>query len=747
MYCEFYQLTERPFNVTPDPRFLYLNARYREAIASLNYGITQRKGFITLIGEAGTGKTTLLKRLLEDLDPKTKTVFIFNTNVTFEEILEYIFAEFDLPVHNGKKLYMLQRLNTFLLEELRSGGNVALLIDEAQDLEFSVLEDLRLLSNLETAKEKILQIVLSGQPELGQKLSNPILRQLRQRISINCRLLPLSRDEITEYLQYRLQAAGCPDLKLFTREAEDQIYHFSRGVPRLVNVVCDNALVIGYALGKKRIGADLIKEAAADLLPVELHDSEPAVPRTAPTATVRAPGARQESRWRGRAAVIGVVLVGVVAGLLSIFRSRADTAADRVEVAHPPRLQVIQPGSQRAGDASGVAVRAAPSRAEVDEPHPVQPVAEPEAVAAEAEPPAEVLELRDPRDEARRRRLAAAWDEPAKESQGRVATSDTGTIDLRKQPHTGVPDDLISGSEVVVAPAEEAEAGELDDPVDTPDLADDLSGGGGGDGPAGEAGTVADWPEDDPEDDVAGAAAEPEVKDGVAAIPAVPAVSAAAPEVRRIQPLPDVLARIEPPPPAPVREAPPQLEGVGEESAPGDTTDIPEAESLVVETDDEGESDGPRLDGVRFARIRVQNGDSVSGIAIRRYGQASPTILDLLKLANPNLRDIDKILVGQTIRLPQLDGAFPILNSGEDQYSILIFSTADARRANSLREELHSRGFSAAVSPGHLGGGKRVHRVIVSGFSSRDAVLEAGKRLQRLFRDNARIADLGRVAE
>jgi general secretion pathway protein A len=136
---------------------------------------------------------------------------------------------------------------------------------------------LRLLSNLETAKEKILQIVLSGQPELGQKLSNPILRQLRQRISINCRLLPLSRDEITEYLQYRLQAAGSPDLKLFTRDAEDQIYHFSRGVPRLVNVVCDNALVIGYALGKKRLGGDIIKEAAADLVPVDLH--EDAVPK------------------------------------------------------------------------------------------------------------------------------------------------------------------------------------------------------------------------------------------------------------------------------------------------------------------------------------------------------------------------------------------------------------------------------------------------------------------------------------
>lgn len=348
MYCEFYQLREPPFNVTPDPKFLYLNARYREAIASLNYGITQRKGFITLIGEAGTGKTTLLNKLLEEFDAKTKSVFIFNTNVTFEEILEYMFAEFALPVHNGKKLYMLQRLNSFLLEELRGGGNVALLIDEAQDLEFSVLEDLRLLSNLETAKEKILQIVLSGQPELGQKLSNPILRQLRQRIGINCRLLPLSRDEITEYVQYRLQAAGCPDLKLFSREAEEQIYHFSRGIPRLVNVVCDNALVIGYALGKKRIGADVITEAAADLLSVEPSREEL---DERPIEVSAPPLSAPQSRWRARFGVIGLVVVAMILGLLSVGRTILSKHAEERAAAVPQtqKLEVIRPGSEPQG--------------------------------------------------------------------------------------------------------------------------------------------------------------------------------------------------------------------------------------------------------------------------------------------------------------------------------------------------------------------------------------------------------------
>ncbi|MDX2168070.1 MAG: AAA family ATPase, partial [Deltaproteobacteria bacterium] len=342
MYCDFYQMRERPFNVTADPKFLYLNARYREALSSLTYGITHRKGFVTLIGEAGTGKTTLLKRLLDDLDQSTRTVFVFNTNVTFDEILEYIFGEFDLPVHNGKRLYMLQRLNQFLLEELGKGRNVALLIDEAQDLDYSVLEDLRLLSNLETAKEKILQIVLSGQPELGQKLGNPGLRQLRQRVAVNCRLLPLSREELTEYIQARLTAAGAADPKLFTRDAEERIFEISTGIPRLVNIVCDNALVIGYALGKKRIGADVVNEAAADLLTVDSRDVA-AVPvdTPAPVVVEQAPRSRRVSRL----AVVGVVAAALVFGFLSVGRSllRRDAAAHNDAAQRAP-LEVVEPG-------------------------------------------------------------------------------------------------------------------------------------------------------------------------------------------------------------------------------------------------------------------------------------------------------------------------------------------------------------------------------------------------------------------
>src|SRR5512144_2708267 len=335
MYCDFYQMRERPFNVTADPKFLYLNARYREALASLHYGITQRKGFVTLIGEAGTGKTTLLKKLLDDLDATTRTVFVFNTNVTFDEILEYIFGEFDLPVHNGKRLYMLQRLNSFLLEELGKGRNVALLLDEAQDLDYSVLEDLRLLSNLETAKEKILQIVLSGQPELGQKLGNPGLRQLRQRVAVSCRLLPLTREELSEYIPARLTAAGAADTKLFTRDAEERIFEISAGIPRLVNIVCDNALVIGYALGKRRIGADVVNEAAADLLTVESRGlAGDVVEAPPPVAVDSAPRGRRGVSALG---IVAVVVVALVIGLLSVGRSllRRDASADHTAAERP----------------------------------------------------------------------------------------------------------------------------------------------------------------------------------------------------------------------------------------------------------------------------------------------------------------------------------------------------------------------------------------------------------------------------
>lgn len=191
MYEAFYGFREAPFRVTPDPRFLYRNPCYEEACAALVYGIEQRKGFLSLVGEAGTGKTTLLRYLLDSVGPSTRTVLLLHPTVSFDEILEYILTELGIPVDGGRKLVLLQRLNEFLLEHTRAGGNAAIVIDEAQDLDARVLEELRLLSNLETGTEKILQILLAGQPELERKLAQTDLRQLRQRIALHVRLRTL----------------------------------------------------------------------------------------------------------------------------------------------------------------------------------------------------------------------------------------------------------------------------------------------------------------------------------------------------------------------------------------------------------------------------------------------------------------------------------------------------------------------------------------------------------------------------
>lgn len=267
MYCNFFGFSEKPFDVTPDPRFLYLTAGHREMLASVVYGIQERRGFITIVGEVGTGKTTLLNAVLDRLNRKVHVAFIFNTNVTFDEMLTM--ALLDLKLASGEetlsKVEALSRLKGFAVEKLSQGGNVVLLVDEAQNLEPSAMENVRLLSNLETRKHKLIQIVLSGQPELDVKLSQPELRQLSQRISMRRYITPLSEKETFEYIQHRLNVAAHTGPALFDHRAQQLIWEYSGGVPRKINVLCDNALLIGYALRQKTIDTSVIEEAIRDL--------------------------------------------------------------------------------------------------------------------------------------------------------------------------------------------------------------------------------------------------------------------------------------------------------------------------------------------------------------------------------------------------------------------------------------------------------------------------------------------------
>jgi general secretion pathway protein A len=264
MYEQHFGFREPPFRITPDPRFLYRNHCVEEAAAALAYGIERRKGFLSLVGEAGTGKTTLLRHVLDTLSGNVRTVLLLHPTVEFDEILEYILTELGIPVEGGRKLALLQRLQEFLLENTRAGGNVALLIDEAQDLEARVLEELRLLSNLETGTEKILQIVLAGQPELEAKLGDPALRQLRQRIALHIRLRPLSPEEVAAYVHTRLERAGAARSDIFTPAAIAHVANVSGGIPRVVNVLCDACLVTAYATGSQQVNDAIVSEAWAD---------------------------------------------------------------------------------------------------------------------------------------------------------------------------------------------------------------------------------------------------------------------------------------------------------------------------------------------------------------------------------------------------------------------------------------------------------------------------------------------------
>lgn len=267
MYNDYFGFSVSPFSITPDPRFFYTTPVYREAFANLQYGIEAKKGFIVVTGEVGTGKTTLLRRLMtHNFRGTIHTAFLFNTNLNFAELLLMIVSDFGLTATEpNNKAMLLQELNKFLLTQLTQGHIVAVLVDEAQNLSDEALEGLRLLSNMETDQEKLIQIVLIGQPELEATLDRPTLRQLKQRVALRCRISPLEDKEVEPYIDFRLSAAGYKGRDLFDSDALTLLAFYSNGIPRLVNIICDNALLSAFAANQKTVCGDIIEEVARDL--------------------------------------------------------------------------------------------------------------------------------------------------------------------------------------------------------------------------------------------------------------------------------------------------------------------------------------------------------------------------------------------------------------------------------------------------------------------------------------------------
>ena len=265
MYKQFFGLRANPFSVNPDPRFLFLTRHSQEALACLTYGIQSRRGFVLLTGEVGTGKTTLLNKLLDWLrGQRVATAFIFNSQLNVPEMFDYMLADFGIHCESRLKSQVLLHLYHWLVDRYRAGETAVLIIDEAQNLSAEALEEIRLLTNLETTTEKLLQVVLAGQPELEQKLKAPRLRQLRQRITLRCQTQPLTAEETRAYVDQRLKIAGSNGNPIFNQEALEAVHKYARGIPRIINLLCDHSLLSAFVDKQSQVGADLIEGVARE---------------------------------------------------------------------------------------------------------------------------------------------------------------------------------------------------------------------------------------------------------------------------------------------------------------------------------------------------------------------------------------------------------------------------------------------------------------------------------------------------
>lgn len=676
MYAHFYHLSENPFNLTPDPKFHYINESTREALASILYGIKSRKGFLTLIGEAGCGKTTLLRRIVDEIEGETRIVFVFNPGVSFDELLEYLCMELGIRAEARGRLHLLEKLNSFLLQQLTEGRNVVVIIDEAQTLEDDVLEELRLLSNLETSKEKILQILLSGQPELEEKLRRPNLRQLRQRISVRATLKPMRSDEIRAYVETRLRGAGSEKAELFTTAALLRCWQASSGIPRVINVICDNAMMVAFAEGKDRISVSVMNAAIRDL------DGQT---RTeAALRTIREAAALPLVRYGALAAAVLVAAfvlgrglpampgAGEVAATPSVPVEDAPVQVAKVDEPFPVRDRKPRDRKERPEPAGQASVASEPA-----------PVVAPPAVAVPAPvvPPPPVAPVPEP--------PAAALPSPP------------------VVPVAPVPDPLLYGDPLaeVVPPAPVPAQPAVDVMTGSVRRAEDLA----------RSTAARMYGMEAPEPP----SPESAVSDGEESLRPVEDAEAMAAEALRQR---EAMASLSPPVKGLAPEAPPSV-------APAPSGLAGGLESVASLSG--GAAKVPKVGGkpVVGRHVRVTRGDSVWAIAMQYYGTVDSAALTEIFRHNPAIKNAHQLPVGADVFVPFLGPEQMIAPAQGGGYQVLVAESTEAAQIERASAWASSRLPSSKLRTVSKGKGTPVRMVYATGFQGRDSAIDAARKL------------------
>ncbi|HXC49258.1 MAG TPA: AAA family ATPase [Candidatus Limnocylindrales bacterium] len=754
MYAHFYHLSENPFNLTPDPKFHYINESTREALAAVLYGIKSRKGFLTLIGEAGTGKTTLLRRIVDEIEGETRVVFVFNPGVSFDELLEYLCMELGIRTDPGGRLQLIERLNHYLLEQLTDGRNVVVIIDEAQTLDDEVLEELRMLSNLETSKEKILQIVLSGQPELEEKLRRPNLRQLRQRIGVRATLKPMRSDEIRAYVETRLRSAGGQKAELFTSAALMRCWQASQGIPRVINVICDNAMMVAFAEGSERITISVMNAAIRDL------DGE--------TRSQAWMGSFREKISRP-ALRYGIAAVVVIGAAFALGRGLADRPWESSRglssiVKTTPAPEAASASARPAPPAPVAVARVEPPRPNVAPAAPVAPIPAPapESVPAPAKPeglygiPAEVPPAVPTQATAAASPPSAPTRDPSLQAGLPPAVGALGdtTYNVASPPQAQPPassvltlpaaparPDPAASEEANQAAAQEAAIGETVQGSlrraeeaarstaarlygsGSPEPASDLRGRDVAS--LSKRTSISDQLSDDEKAKALRQRKEIERQAAEAKAAEAKAAEARAAEARTAE----AMRRTELPPPATPAsrlpaEAPPSVA-----SAPTGLADG--LENAASYTAASAPARAPRAGEAPAVgrHLRVTRGDTVWAIAMQYYGSVDSSVLTEIYRYNPEIRNAHQLPVGSEVFVPFLKPEHmvdPVQGGG---YRVLVAESTEpgeiAKASSWAASRLPGRELRTA-SKGH---DNPVQTVYATGFTGREAALAAARQL------------------